>query len=243
MDQNKLDEIKTAQESKDRGADETFRKPFGRAWGHSYWTKWAAITSVINRLDIPDDARILDIGVGTGWTTLFLAEAGYDVLGITLAPAAVEIAQERADKWSSTAQFGVGDMEELAFESQFDFALIFDALHHSMRQAQVIHGIANALKPGGWVLFGEPSILHGISPGARRTNKELGWVERGVAVPALKRDCSRAGLTQFRRFFEGTSPYESRTRQFAWQLIRLITADIAFAPQSSVWFAARKPAL
>lgn len=236
-----MDEIRTARESKERGDADTFRKPFGRAWGATYWTKWATITSAIDRLDIPDQARILDIGVGTGWTTLFLAEAGYDVLGVTIAPAAVEIAEARAVKWSSTARFAVGDMEELAFDADFDFVLIFDALHHSKRQAQVIEGIANALKPGGWVLFGEPSILHGVSPGARRANTELGWVERGISVPRLQRDCARTGLTDFRRFFEGTSPYDSRARGFAWQMIRLAAANIAVAPRSSVWLAARKP--
>ncbi len=106
---------------------------------------------------------------------------------------------------------------------------------------QVVERIATALKPGGWVLFGEPSVLHGMSPSARRVNRDLGWVERGVRVSALKDDCSQAGLTEFRRFFEGTSPYESRLRGFAWQLIRLIAANVAVAPQSSLWIAAQKP--
>ena len=240
MDQNKLDEIRTAQESLERGADETFRKPFGRHWGSTYWTKWAMITTAIHSLGIPDTARILDIGVGTGWTTLFLAEAGYDALGVTLAPAEVQIASNRAERWSSTARFEVGDMEELTFDREFDFVLVFDALHHSTRQAQVVKRIARALKPGAWVLFGEPSVLHTISPRARRTHNEAGWVERGIAVRVLKRDCSLAGFTQFRRFFEGTSPYELRTSTFAYQLTRLIAANIAFAPQSSIWLAARK---
>lgn len=241
IDQNKLDEIRSAQESKDRGEEHTFRKPFGSHWGSAYWIKWATVTTAITRLAIPDQARILDIGVGTGWTTLFLAEAGYDVVGLTLAPAAVEIGEARAAKWSSSAQFRVADMEELDYDSEFDFALMFDALHHSDRQAEVIRGIAAALKPGGWVLFGEPSVLHAFSPGARRVNRDLGWVERGIQVSALKQDCSRVGLTAFRRFFEGTSPYESRSRGFGLQLIRLVAANIAFAPQSSIWLAARKP--
>lgn len=242
MEQNKLDEIESAQRSFDQGAPETFRKPFGRHWGSTYWTKWATVTHAINSLGLPEDARVLDIGVGTGWTTLFLAEGGYKPLGLTLAPAAVEIANLRAKRWNSSASFTVGDMEHMVFDSEFDLALVFDALHHSERQAEVIRRIGLALKPGGWVLFGEPSLLHNISPGARGASTSLGWIERGISTRALRRDCSQAGLTHFRRFFEGTSPYESRYKGFLWQLIRLTAANIAFAPQSSIWLAAGKPA-
>ena len=112
IDQNKLDEILSAQESKDRGEPHTFRKPFGPPWGFTYWTKWATVTAAVGHLGVPDGARVLDIGVGTGWTSLFLAEGGYEVVGLTSAPAAVEIARDRAARWSSTARFVVGDIGE-----------------------------------------------------------------------------------------------------------------------------------
>jgi 2-polyprenyl-3-methyl-5-hydroxy-6-metoxy-1,4-benzoquinol methylase len=242
MEKSKLDEIHSAQESKDRGEAQTFRKPFGTHWGSSYWSKWATVAFATEQLRLPEGARVLDLGVGTGWTSLFLAEAGYDVRGVTIAPAAVEIAQGRANRWNSPARFQVGDMEELAFGAEFDFVLIFDALHHCQRQRQVLEGIAAALKPGGWVLFGEPSVLHGISPQARRVNRDLGWVERGISVSGLKDDCAAVGLSDFRRFFEGTAPYASRSLGFAKQLLRLVAGDVAVAPQSSIWLAARKGA-
>lgn len=62
-----------------------------------------------------------------------------------------------------------------------------------------------------------------------------------MSVRALKRDCRAAGRGEFRRFFEGTRPYESRVREFAWQAVRLVAANGASAPQASVWLAARKP--
>lgn len=91
-------------------------------------------------------------------------------------------------------------------------------------------------------MFGEPSWLHAISPEARRTTRDLGWIERGISLSLLRRDCRRAGLHETRRFFEPTRPYESRTRDFAWQLVRLRGANLAVAPQVSVWLAARRPA-
>jgi len=65
-------------------------------------------------------------------------------------------------------------MDTLDLGQTFDAVLVFDASHHSARQREVVRRIGKHLKPGGWVLFGEPSWLHAISPHARRTSKELG---------------------------------------------------------------------
>jgi SAM-dependent methyltransferase len=118
---------------------------------------------------------------------------------------------------------------------------LFDSLHHSRRQADVVRGIARHLRPGGWVVFGEPSWLHAISPHARRVSREQGWVERGVTLRSLRRDCRHAGLGNFRRFFEPTRPYETRGRGFAWNLLCLVGANFLVAPQFLRWLAAQKP--
>jgi hypothetical protein len=61
-----------------------------------------------------------------------------------------------------------------------------------------------------------------------------------VRLHALKRSCRNAGLGSFRRFFQGTQPYERRVSEFAWQLTRLVAANVLVAPQAQVWLAARR---
>jgi len=241
VEPNKLAEIATALESLDRHEPYLFHKPFGAEWGVEPFLKWATIGYALDQLGTPSYAEILDLGCGEGWTSVFLAEAGYRPTGIDLAPARIEMAVARAARWSVDATFEVGDMDELDLGRQFDVVLVYDALHHSARQRIVAANVANHLRPGGWVLFGEPSWLHAVSPGARRTSRELGWIERGIRVRSLRQDCAAAGLGDFRRFFEPTRPYHDRLRGFAWQATRLLAADIAVAPQASVWFAARRP--
>ena len=221
-----------------------FTKPFDPHWLPGNWTKWATIREAMRHLGVEDGASVLDVGCGEGWTSLFLAEGGYDVTGVDFAPAAVEMARERADRWRTRERprFEVADMETFDLQERFDFALVFESLHHAERRAAAVARIASHLKPGAWVLFGEPSWLHAISPHARRTHREAGWVERGVPVRRLKAECRSGGLGDFRRFYEGTLPYERRLVEFGWQLVRLVAANVWVAPQACVWLAARRGA-
>lgn len=214
-------------------------KPFG--WASDHWIRWATVTEAIHRLGIRSGAAALDVGAGSGWTSLFLAEQGFSVVAVDLVPANVELIRRRAARWGAAVDARVADMEELSLPERFDLVLVHDALHHSGRQDRVVAAVARHLEPGGWALFGEPSWLHAFSPHARATTRNVGWRERGVSVRALRRDCRAAGLTHLRRFFEPTRPYESRARQFAWQLVLLVAANVAVAPHTQVWLAAQRP--
>ena len=218
-----------------------FRKPFGPYWDSHDWVKWAAVTEILHRLNVPQGSKILDVGCGNGWMSLLLAESGYAPTGMDISPVSIEKAREWAALRNSAARFVIDDMDRFSYDEEYDGAVVYNALHHTTRQEDVIRNIADSLRPGGWVLFGEPSCLHYLSPHAREVHRQEGWIERGIFVHKLKRDCRRAGLGEFRRFFEGTRPYESRTREFLWQLIRLVSANVAVAPQALVWVFARKP--
>jgi SAM-dependent methyltransferase len=135
----------------------------------------------------------------------------------------------------------VAPMEDFDLRQSFDVVLVFDALHHSESPERVVRAMARHLKPGGWAIFGEPSWLHYISPEAQRTTRELGWIERGIPLSRLRRWCTAAGLRNSTRYYEGTGPYSGRLRGFAWQLVRLASANLWVAPQASIWLAAQKP--
>lgn len=218
--------------------DQESKKPFG--YPSHVWVKWASIIDSFTRLGVNPGSKILDLGCGAGWTANFLAESGYEVTGLDIVPGNMAAGKKRAKFRGLSTKFIVSDMDSLNLAEKFDGVLVFDSLHHTTRQKEVISRISQHLKPNGWVLFGEPSYLHSISPEARRVTKEEGIVERGIFVSSIKRDCKKAGMKNFRRFFEGTRPYESRVKGFSWQLIRLVSANILFAPQASIWVAAQK---
>ena len=214
-------------------------KPFG--WDAAHFAEWATVTEILHRLGIGPGASAVDVGCGAGWTTLFLAEAGIDALGLDLVPANIELARERAQRWGSAARFEVADMDALPDGPPVDVVLVFDALHHTSAQRATLQGIHGRVKPGGWVVLAEPTWLHRLSPEARRVRRERGWLERGLTLRGLKRDLRAAGFGTTRRFFQPTRPYEGRLREFTWQLTRLVAANWLWAPQAHLWVAAERP--
>lgn len=214
------------------------KKPFG--WSPAHFVEWATIEHMVDAVQLPAGASIIDVGCGSGWTSLFLAEAGYRVLGYDLVPANVALARRRAALWHSRARFKVADMEDLPSGDPADAALVFDALHHSAQQRKALTSIASRLKPGGWLLLGEATWLHRYSGEARKVHKERGWLERGIDLTELKADLAVAGFGETRRFFQGTRPYESRGRGFGWQLSRLVAANFWVAPQAHLWLATQR---
>jgi len=201
--------------------------------------EWATVTHILAQLDVPAGAAIIDVGSGSGWTSLFLGEAGYHVQGYDLVPANVDLARQRAARWSSSARFDVADMEDLPSGDEVDAVLIFDSLHHSASQGRVLRSVYSRIKPGGWVILGEPTWLHRFSPGARATTRDLGWLERGLSLRTLRGDLRQAGFGEVRRFFQPTMSYERRVAGLGWQALRLVAASLLVAPQSHWWLAAR----
>ncbi len=215
-------------------------KPFG--WSPQHFLEWATVEAMIEAVGLPTRATVLDVGCGSGWTSLFLAESGYEVVGYDLVPANVERGRARAKRWGSSARFEVADMERLPPGDRADAALLFDALHHCTRQAATLEAVGRRLAPGGWLLLGEPTWLHRLSPGARATRRDLGWMERGISLRRLRRDLHAAGFTELRRFFAPARPYEGRGWAFLWQLVRMVSATLWVAPQAHLWIAARRGA-
>lgn len=130
-------------------------KPFGS------WER-----DVLHRLRgwLPEnkEARGLDLGCGHGDLLATLRTAGYSNLkGLDLSPEAVRIAQERG------LDVHLGDVMEFLRDTseRFELILAFDLLEHFRKDEllEVLRLIANALQPGGILIYQTPN---GLSPWA-----------------------------------------------------------------------------
>lgn len=70
----------------------------------------------------PAPAKLLDVGVGSGWTSELFAKAGYEVTGIDISPDMIALAKLR----DCSARFVVSDYEVGPIAGKFDAAVIYD---------------------------------------------------------------------------------------------------------------------
>ncbi|MBC2606953.1 class I SAM-dependent methyltransferase [Pelagicoccus albus] len=109
----------------------------------------------------PAPARILDLGVGTGWTSTFLSLAGYDVVGVDIAEDMIEIAWANKERYGAERlEFVVSDYETLGFYEEFDGAVFYDSLHHAVDDRAALDCAYRALKQGGVLVCHEPASGH-----------------------------------------------------------------------------------
>lgn len=183
---------------------------------------------------------VLDMGCGPGWTSLFLAQAGFEVVGVDISERMIEIARERSARDNVAAEFVVGDMDDLDLgRSDFDAALYFDCLHHCPRYVEALKRTAAHLRPGGHVLLLETTWLHRFSPHARQVTREYGLTELGFTRRQLRRALSDAGFCDV-TFLHDPGPCYRGVRGFVKAFLRLSCGFFLYFPQAKNIVVARK---
>ncbi len=102
-------------------------------------------------MDLPTNARVADLGCGTGTTALMLArDFSLQVSGVDLSTANIERAIERSDTSSEAIRFIQADAQKLPFEDyELDGILAECSFSLFADQAAVLAEIKRVLKPGG----------------------------------------------------------------------------------------------
>jgi 2-polyprenyl-3-methyl-5-hydroxy-6-metoxy-1,4-benzoquinol methylase len=153
-------------------------------------------------LALPTASRILDVGCGSGWLSEYFARLGYDVTGIDISPALIEMARERlrsvpygVDRETPLRyRFLAHDIERAPLLETFDAIICYDALHHFEDERAVLSNFTAMLDDGG-TLF----VLEGERPPAgSATEKELRGVmlEYETLESPFSREYLRALLVQ-----------------------------------------------
>ena len=111
-------------------------------------------------------ARVLEIGCGTGSSTLALAEQGAEVVALDMNRRHIAVAKERCHTLGLKPHFVVANAVEAAAllpDNHFDFVIFFAALEHMTFEEREIamRNTWSMLRPGGlWVVIETPNRLH-----------------------------------------------------------------------------------
>jgi len=102
--------------------------------------------------------KVLDVGVGTGFLSIMLAEMGYNVVGIDLSEEMIKNARRKIDARGLKVRLEVGDAENLPFgDEAFDAVVNRAVLWTIPNPKKALSEWKRVLKPNGTLCF----FLHG----------------------------------------------------------------------------------
>ena len=102
-------------------------------------------------MQLPIDARVLDVGCGSGWATRLMAEQASEgkVIGIDIADEMVELATESSQNLTNV-EFKVATAESLPFaSSEFTHAFSMESLYYYTNVVAALREIHRVLEDGG----------------------------------------------------------------------------------------------
>lgn len=98
----------------------------------------------------PEEGPVLDVGTGTGFLGILLAESGYDVAGIDISSEMLAIAQRKAAAKNLQIDFVQGACEQLPFADETFTAVVNCRVMWTLTDPDAaVREWLRALKPGG----------------------------------------------------------------------------------------------
>lgn len=111
--------------------------------------------ALVDRIDLPRQTPVLDVGCGAGYATFALAERDYRVEGIDPARAMVDLARARiaGAGLESSARIHLGDVHALSFPDEtFGLIIALGVLPWLPSIKAPLDEMARVLKPGGYLI-------------------------------------------------------------------------------------------
>jgi tocopherol O-methyltransferase len=167
---------------------------FHDLWGehlhHGYWihgdeTKERAQIQLIEHLaqiaNIRAGNSILDVGCGTGASSVYLAKHyQVEATGITISPVQVHLANQAAAREQVSADFLLMDAEAMKFNKSFDVIWSVESISHYQDTAKFFASAAKLLKPNGTVALIDWFKKPNLSPGEYQ--QKIVPIEEGMLV-------------------------------------------------------------
>jgi 2-polyprenyl-3-methyl-5-hydroxy-6-metoxy-1,4-benzoquinol methylase len=139
----------------------------------------AFVVSSVRRF-VPQQAKLVDLGCGTGWLSEQLAAHVENVTAVDLADEVIERARSRAPH----IRFMVGDVMTVPDDSGYDTAVCVETFSHVPDQAAFVDRLADLLRPGGiLILTTQNRTVFGRS---RVMQKGKGQIRRWVTPKELR---------------------------------------------------------
>jgi len=174
----------------EEGRNHSVNKPFSDPLCGRYLMEIGAVIFLLPK----PPAKLLDFGCGTGWTSIFFAKCGYDVIGQDISEDAIALARKSAGGIPNI-KFEVCDYENTPYNGIFDCAVFFDSLHHAVDEESAIRSAYSALRKGGICVTSEPGICHQSSRNALEAVKKYNVTEKSMPPDKIRKIAKKIGFS------------------------------------------------
>jgi len=109
--------------------------------------------------DLDKNAKVLEAGCGFGQWVFWMAEQGYQAMGIDLSPKAIRTAKDYAKKNKiKNCEFIEGDVRKMPIkDNYFDIIYSFGLIEHFHNTEIILNEFKRVLKPGGKIFLSVPN--------------------------------------------------------------------------------------
>ena len=187
----------------------------------SHWLP--AVPDLHERLSAEPPARIADVGVGSGWSSIAMALAypGVVVDGFDLDEIAIGFARQHARDagLEDRITFIAGDAATST--ERYDLVTVFEALHDVSQPVAMLAGLRRLLAEGGTVLIADEKVPDEIvAPGTELDRHHYGWSVLNC-LPAAMTDPDSAATGSVMR----TSTLRSYADQAGYREVEVLPID------------------
>lgn len=167
------------------------RSVCGCDYGGNSWTTRTEADDLIASLELRPGSRLLDLGAGSGWPTLYMAKkSGCSVTLVDLPANGLRIAEERAakDGISQRVTTVIADAAHLPFpDSSFAAVSHSDLLCCLKHKREVLASCRRTVRPSGRMAFTVISVAPGLSIEEHRRAVENGpeFIESDDDYPSM----------------------------------------------------------
>jgi 2-polyprenyl-3-methyl-5-hydroxy-6-metoxy-1,4-benzoquinol methylase len=198
--------------------------------GTIYQQRQSVVLDLAQTLQLPSDARILEIGCGSGLTSVHLAREGYTIQAIDSVDAMVEATRQHAREAGVSHRVIVSkrDVFDLRYpENSFDLILKIGVVPWLLSLNKALREVARVLRPGGCLIASadnwwrlnrwlDPRYVPALAPLRRRLRKVLerrklihpaGACARLHSIREFDAYLAAAGLTKVQARTVGFGPF------------------------------------
>ncbi|MGE0174713.1 MAG: class I SAM-dependent methyltransferase [Oligoflexales bacterium] len=195
--------------------EEAKRRPYPYLTGSAYTVGEQLVAQgfIVSEMNLPKDARVVEMGPGWGNLTLHLALTGYETHAVEIDGPSTEILKHRARNQHVDIAVHQCDMIDFQSSEKFDAVIFYESFHHSFYPFELLQRARSLLKDNGkLILAGEPITIF-PNPWSLRFDglslwsiRKYGWLELGFDVKFFENMLSRAGYKFRHKKLRGYHP-------------------------------------